>query len=293
MRSSVNIVFFTTGKGSGHAVHAVSIYYALQRAGIAANFSMISDMEYNHIVADLFANQVIQMQPNLFMKRDTETELYYAIEQTRPDIFIADGTWLPLLPILDDFRFKKIMLFRQYDDWWFSAPTKKYGLLEFSEDQYTRVFSIEPGFCRAGWEILNPVVILNHDEILPREEARNALGANDDRKLCVVAHNGFEGEFDEISRKANNFHETYRVIQTTNRQGRGLFPLVRYYNGIDLIIGAAGYNMFYETRYFDIPAHLFPLQRRNEDMEWRIETNSNYTFTKNGADELVEIIQGL
>ena len=155
------------------------------------------------------------------------------------------------------------------------------------------MLSIEPGFIKDHWESINPIIIMNQDEILSRDEAPRELGAQGNKKICIVAHNGFEGEFEEIKKNINNFDKEYQIIETSNRKEGGFFPLVKYYNGIDFIIAGAGYNMFYETRFFNKPAKLFPLARKNEDMEWRIKSNSNYIFKKNGADELIEIIQNL
>ena len=276
-------------------MHAASIFFAFKRAGIKTRFVLISDGEFGHLVEPYFECIRFHMQPQFFLKRDRETDLYMFLKNLDIDILIVYGIWIPLFPILDDFSFKKIILFRQYEDWWFNLTTKKYGKLEFDPTQYDCTISIEPNFIREGWLSINPDIIRNKDEIKDKEAARKALGAEAGRKVCIVAHNGKEGELGGLETKIGDFKQNreYQVIVTSNRNKRSLFPLADYYNGIDLIIGGAGFNLFYETRYFGIDARFFPQKRKNEDQLWRVKTNSNYTFHQNGADQLVEIMRNL
>jgi hypothetical protein len=132
----MTIAFLGSGIGSGHAVHAASVFFALKRAGIETRFILISDGEFGHLAAPYFECIRIRMQPHLFLKQDRESELYILLKNLDIDILITYGLWIPLFPILDDFSFKKIILFRQYEDWWFSLETKKHGKLVFDPAQY-------------------------------------------------------------------------------------------------------------------------------------------------------------
>ena len=51
-------------------------------------------------------------------------------------------------------------------------------------------------------------------------------------------------------------------------------------------MGGAGYNRFYESRYFQLPTTLVPFQRNGDDQAWRVATNGNLAVPVNGADEL-------
>jgi UDP-N-acetylglucosamine:LPS N-acetylglucosamine transferase len=79
------------------------------------------------------------------------------------------------------------------------------------------------------------------------------------------------------------------MVYSTNYQG-GLFPVLDYFNAFDLLICSAGYNAFWEARFFDKEAIFIPVPRRFEDQRKRVEENLDYTFKENGADQLVDMI---
>jgi hypothetical protein len=254
---------------------------------------MIDNGEFAYLAEPFFNIYSVKLQPGFFLKHDRESDLYILLKYLDADILIVDGVWLPLVPILDDFKCKKIILFRQFEEWWFHVTTKKYGDFDFDPTQYDCTLSIEPHFTRDGWHSINPIVVRNHDEVLDRSRARKELGADTNRKICVLAHNGFEGELEKIETELEVFRKKYQVIVTSNRREKSFFPLADYFNGIDMIIGGAGYNLFYESRFFNIKSHFFPQERKSENQAWRIKTNSNFTFKENGADQLVDIIKDL
>ena len=69
----MTIAFLGTGIGSGHAVHAASVFFALKKAGIQTRFIMITDGEFGHLVEPYFEGIRIHMQPKLFLKQDRKT----------------------------------------------------------------------------------------------------------------------------------------------------------------------------------------------------------------------------
>ncbi len=86
--------------------------------------------------------------------------------------------------------------------------------------------------------------------------------------------------------------EGWKMVYSTNYQG-GLFPAVDYFNAFEMLICGAGYNAFWEAVYFQKEAIFVPQQRRFENQAWRVAECQDYQFTRNGADELVEMILGL
>ena len=76
------------------------------------------------------------------------------------------------------------------------------------------------------------------------------LGAEPGRRTCVVAHNGYAGELEEILEQHQVDPGEYQQIALTNsRVGPNVFPLAEYAKGIDFLVGSAGYNLFYESRF--------------------------------------------
>lgn len=286
----MKIVFLTSGKGSGHVVLATSLFNALKRLNVDFEFILIGNYEYEHLCSSLFMNCQFEMQPNLYVTDPKSSQLYMILKELNPDFLVTDGLWFPLQNMLDFFRFKKIIFFRQSVDSWFKLESEKYGSIKFYPEQFDYCFSIEPGFLKPGLKMLNPFIIRNRDEIYSVTEAKSKLNLKCHKKVCIVAHNGFEGEFELIKQGIKNFDDDYQIITTSNRDGEGLYPLVDYFKGIDLIVGAAGYNIFYEVLYFQKEFRFFPQKRIFEDQSWRIKNNSVYKFDLNGADQLAHII---
>jgi hypothetical protein len=287
----MRVVYFSFGEGSGHIVMAASVFFGFRRAGVDVDFYVLSNSRFAHLAEPFFNHIYIRSQPELVFSRDRESELYLFLRELKPDVLIVDGVWLPFIPILQDFnRTMKVILFRAFPARWFTLQLPNRPSVQFNPHDYDLAVSCEPGFTYPGLADINPMIIRNRDEILPREKAREILGAKDGRKLCVVAHNGYEGEIKKIAENIAGFESAYDVKILTNEDGAGLFPLADYMNGIDYLIGGAGYNLFYEARYFGIDARLIPLERKAEDQLLRIETNSSFCFNDNGADQLVSMI---
>ncbi|MDC7225032.1 MAG: hypothetical protein PQJ60_14885 [Spirochaetales bacterium] len=287
----MRIVFLTSGKGSGHVVLALSLFNALNRLSRNFEFILMGDYEFAHLCDGLFSQYSIPMEPSLYLNDPRSSQLYLMLKELAPDVLVTDGLWFPLKNMVDSFPFRKIIFFRQTTQAWFKLTAGKYGDLEFDPESFDHCFSIEPGFLPPGFKELNPFVIRNGDEIYSREEARKALGiSREKKKICLLAHNGFEGEWEKLKKSQRNIAKEYRLIRSSNRRGKGLFPLADYLNGVDLLIGGAGYNLFYEALYFKKDFHLFPQERKFEDQNWRLKNNSEYSFDMNGADQLAQII---
>ncbi|MFP4353835.1 MAG: hypothetical protein ACLFUJ_01835 [Phycisphaerae bacterium] len=159
-------------------------------------------------------------------------------------------------------------------------------------EDYDLALTCEPGFTIPGFQEINPIVIRNADELLPRAEARARLGVPDGLRNCVIARNGYEGELQELLARHGG-RDGWHLTVLTNQGGRGVFPLAEYANAIDLLISGGGYATFYETRYLGIPAELEHFERNAENIAWRLETNAEYTFAENGADQFAELVRPL
>ncbi len=82
------------------------------------------------------------------------------------------------------------------------------------------------------------------------------------------------------------------MVYSTNYSG-GIFPVVDYFNAVDLLICGGGYNAFWEAKYFEKEAIIVPTYARFEDPQIRISIGQDFTFKENGADQLVGIIMEL
>ena len=165
--------------------------------------------------------------------------------------------------------------------------------LYFRPEDYDRILAIEPFRNKIPFDEINPIVIRNRGEILPRDRALDLLGLDGAGKNCLYAFNGNPGDFEKNREKyAHLEDEGYRMVYTTN-YSEGLFPAVDYFNAFDLVICAAGYNQFWETKFFDKKALYETIRGNFSSQEKRIKMGRRFKFDVNGADQLVDIIAKL
>ena len=109
----------------------------------------------------------------------------------------------------------------------------------------------------------------------------------------MIYINGNPGDFEKVVNSYSYLEEEgYNIISSTNYEG-GLFPAADYFNAFDLVICGAGYNSFWETKFFNKDTIIVPTYAQFESGERRINECSNYEFEENGADQLVDIIMNM
>lgn len=218
--------------------------------------------------------------------------IYKAIEELSPDVLIVDLLWVPVRCFLDRIPCKKIFLTRQVRSDFYSFTDSLHSFL-FNPDLYDHVLAIEPFECSITSDHINPIILRNSDEIMSRDEAHDKLRLDSGRKYCLLSLNASEkasrAALDRYSRLKKEGYDFFVSSLFTN----GIFPIVDYFNAFDLIICGGGYNAFWETIFFHKEVFFIPMQTLFESQTWRIEHCRDYQFTKNGADELVEIITGM
>jgi hypothetical protein len=197
------IVFFTFGKGSGDLVVGISLALAFKRAGQAVQFTAVTNNEFTSISDGIIDHVHVPIEPHLFMVADRKTRLYKTLRRLKPDLLIVYGSWVPILPLLDQFDCSKVLLMRQVNEPFLSVSPGPGIKIDINPTDYDHAFTCEPGFELPGFGPIHPIVIRNHDEILSRDEARQQLGVPDGKKLAVIARNGYEGELEELLARRN------------------------------------------------------------------------------------------
>ncbi len=292
----MRILYYTSGTtGSGRVVIGASIGNALRRAGVQVDYRILSSCPFAHLADRLgFDHREIplEMSERLGPEAWPGSELYAAIRQFHPDVLLVLLYWMPLQFILPELACRKVFLCWDAHPRYYTVPLPQ-GTLHFQPDQYHRLVKIEPFQAPFPAGEVNPLVIRGRDEILPRSEALRRLSLREEGRHCLFAFNGEPGEF-EAARKAYSYLEEqgYRMFYSTNYRS-GIFPAVDYFSAFDLLVTGAGYNAFWEARYFQKEAVFVPLPRRFEDQERRAGMYEDYTFERNGADQLVELLLGL
>ena len=293
--------FFTFGSGAGNLMIGAALYNGLKRAGIRTEFTAITDCEFSkHFTSCLgpgFNVRNIRREPEKLFRDDLNTELFSVLEEISPDLILVYKVWLPIMPLIGEFKCPKILLLRQCPELWMHIRTGEHDFIHINTGDYDAALSIEPGFLPEGFSSVPPLVLKNRDELPSKAEAREALEIEEGKKCCIIAQNGRPGEFERILAESSGTGDLsdYRMIYTSNRDTKALslFPLIDYLPAADFIIAGAGYNLFYESRYLNIPGRFFSFKRDAENPQWRIDNNSGCTFTENGADTIAGIVQAL
>ena len=291
----MNIISLHFGKGAGHLFGGLALWQACKRAcGNDLQFYLLTDSDL-FVPLDDETLEIIRMdlEPRLYFRHDRQTMLYQYLKQLEPDVILSDHLWLPLIPILQDFKAKKAIFFRQIEPIWLQTPPLKDGtVLKFDPEEYDLVFNMEPGFELEDALSVPPVIGVTKEEIQPPGIIRDALEVPAGKKLALAAHNGMPGELETIMADADIDSNEYHLVQLSNLDERAdrIFPLSHYLSGVDLAIGGCGYNFFYETRFYDLPTIYQPQKRAAENQKWRLDTNLDYSGPFDGADKIVKRI---
>jgi len=288
--ASINI-----GSGGGHLFGGLALWEAFKRHLEGSfQFYLLTDATIDVPIADERLEMIqILMEPEKYFFRDRETMLYQYLKHLDPEVIIVDHIWLPLRPILQDFQAKKIIFFRYMPPEWFQTPPIDDEILCFEPKEYDLAFTMDPGFTVPGCTPVNPVVNILPESNHSRDVIRSVLQVPDDKKLALIAHNGMEGEIENILEEADINQDEYclRTLNSFDHEvSQQIFPLAHYMSGVDLAIGGCGYNFFYETKALGIKTLYFPQPRMGNEQHWRLEHCLNYDGPYDGADQMVALI---
>jgi hypothetical protein len=126
----------------------------------------------------------------------------------------------------------------------------------------------------AGRIVVPPMVFLDRDELLPRQDVIEQLGLDPSKKTIFVQLgagniNDINMQSEIIIETARQFSDIQLVLAESLVSHSRLtyftdvvtirdYPLSRYYQGFDIAISAAGYNTVIELGYFGVPSIFIP-----------------------------------
>jgi hypothetical protein len=289
----MRIVFYTSGiTGAGRLVFGISIGHALKRHGIKCDYTILHTSSFSQIASDFDNIRIpLENEAELSKNKFHKSVLYKTLQKLKPDILIVNHTWFMLYNFIDDFKCSKIYLSDYVYDEHFTVPVFDVQL-KFDPSQYDRIIAIEPFPSAIPMESINPLILRNRNEILPRKTALDRLGLENDQKVALYAFSGNAGDQERFMSKFPELEKDFQVVKASLFSG-GLFPIVDYYNAFDFIICTGGYNFVWDAVYFDKNAHFEPAPVKFCDQRKRIENSRNYSFDLNGADQLIKNILAL
>lgn len=153
--------------------------------------------------------------------------------------------------------------------------------------------------------VFDPIIFLDREELLSRDEARRRWNIAADQKAVYVQLGA--GNINDISswvERALSCLLAHRAVQVVLAEspiaGRnhpvpegvhilGHYPNSLYFNGFDLAITAAGYNTYHELMHFGVPAILVP----NEETMTDDQVGRAHAAQSHGAARAVCVIDEL
>ena len=289
----MRIVYYTSGlTGVGRLIHGMAIGNALRRKNIRCDYTILHTSPMGHLADDFDHLWIpIEMPEDLSEKNFHKSVLYKTLSRLKPDILLVNHLWYMLYHFSQEMPCKKVYLSDQAYESHFKLSLPG-GDIAFKNEQYDRVFSIEPFKTGVPMEKINPLILRNRDEILSRETAMKRLGLGGKRKAALYSFSASPEQYDRFLEKYSYLDDEYEVIRTSSYKN-GIFPAVDYFNAFDLVICGGGYNQVWEAVYFKKKGIFEPLPMQFSDQSVRIKASKIFHFEENGADQLVDIIMNL
>ncbi len=290
----MRIVFYTSGlNGIGRIVFGISIGNALARKGIPCKYTILHHSRYGHLAGNFNQIQIpFENDRELSRERFEKSVLYKTLAKLKPDILIVDHMWFMVYNFIQSMPCKKIYLTDAVFDSHFKIPLPD-GDMIFQHDHYDRVLAVEPFKSSVISEMINPLIMKNRDEILPREKALELLDLESDRKVALYAFSGHPGDYERFLDKYSYLEmEGFTVFHASISTNK-IFPIIDYFNAFDFIVSGAGTNQVWEIRYFNKTAVFEKITQKFWDQSLRLKEYEGFAFDENGADQLVNIIMNM
>ena len=248
----MRVVFYTSATtGAGRLVTGMSIGNALNRKGVSCTYTIVHSSDLGRLAEDFNTVWVpVETEEDLAPDAWRSSVLYKTLSKLKPDVLLVHHTWFMVHHFIRELPGIKLYLSDQAFDGHFRIHLDT-GELVFDPGQYGRVIAIEPFGSAIPMERVNPLVLRNRDEILPRSKALRRMGLDGTKPVALYSLSGSPEYFDRLREKyAYLEKEGYDVVYTGTWREGGIFPAVDYFNAVDLIVCGAGYNQVWEANYF-------------------------------------------
>lgn len=279
------VVFMVTnGSGLGHLTRGLAVASRLKKIDDAINIIFVTTSLATEVIREAgFMFYYIPTRGLMPVRSDEwnaylQLQLQQIIEIYQPIAFVYDGAY-PYACIMTQLtqckHIKKIWIKRECykeNSMSFEKEEKRFDLIIVPKESSEEIES------RASNKVYcEPIIFLDEEEALPRNQIRERFNlTEEDRLFYVQLGAGVINEINEyleivitaLLKKPNYYvllgesiiggHlsiQNPRVITIRN------YPNSQYFIGIDGAISAAGYNTFHELLYFGVPSIFIPNQQ--------------------------------
>ncbi|MEX1364041.1 MAG: hypothetical protein AB1Z98_13010 [Nannocystaceae bacterium] len=291
------VAYFTAGTvGAGHVVRGEAVRRGLRRAGFDGAFrAFVPPSPFALGPADEREEVIVKGDPRLAdPAHAARSALGQRLQGFAPDLLVVDMFWAPVRHLLAHLRCPAWLLVRACPPVWLQGQ----GEVRFDAGAWDRIIEIEPLGLPAATHALDPLVVVDPDELEPASALRERVGAPADRPLTVISHAGKPGELQTLRRVAARGTDAsasplpFTVELDLHRDG--LFPAARWLAGADRIVAGAGYNTFWEAQWLGwVDRSTFvPFERGIDRQRLRMEILGATRPRENGANTLASWIMG-
>ena len=283
-----SFLHYALGGGLGHLVRQLAIANSIQKQVAGKSQStIVTTSEFAPTVAQLVAHQAhdhiqFELLSPTCLPTEAERLLTNLIDSKRTACLIVDvfprGLGGELVNCFSKQpNIPKILVARNLPP----AYLRQFQVESFVRNNYQRVFRIEPEapFENLPQSQLTCPVLFQSAPI----NSSPATTQDDERRVLVIG-SGTHAECQELRRLADDLNSiaSSKIVDDTAPQFKFYFhgPTLAGTNqfhwppgsqlaGFDLIIGNAGYNLFWETRLIQVPAILFAQPRKYDNQKTR------------------------
>jgi UDP:flavonoid glycosyltransferase YjiC (YdhE family) len=276
------ILFFNiNGSGLGHLSRCLAYARRLRGRARSVFFSTASAIEIIEgmgFEADYFVSEFWSRSHINAWNGELAMRFGLLLEELRPHAVVFDGTW-PFHGFMDACDVCRVPVRAWSNRGLHKADFAPVPVPETAFDVVLRPgevgteFAIEQERTPGRRIVTSPVTLLRTEELLGRDEAREALGLSVDG--CYVLLSLGPGNLKDVGTLARGLIPAFRaegfevawarapitvtdVVLPSNVLPITEFPLVRYMRAFDAFAGAAGYNTCCEVIQAGVPTLLVP-----------------------------------
>jgi UDP:flavonoid glycosyltransferase YjiC (YdhE family) len=288
------VLFNINGSGMGHLSTCLAYANRLRGRARPVFFSLASAIEMIHAMgfeADYFVSRFWSRATGWSWDRQLALRLGLMFERVRPDVVVFDGTW-PFRGLLDAAAAYGVPRIVWSNLTLYKKGMRKVPIRESNFDLVIRLgelgtrFALERDAMPGRKITIPPVTLLKDEELLGRDEARDALGLSRDGRYALFSLG--PGNLKDVSSIGRGLIDEMKARGYSVVWARApisvkdlplpddiipivVYPLVRFMHAFDVFVGAAGYNTCCEVLQSGVPTLFVPNTMVADDQTGRAE----------------------